>query len=271
MKRGKMLTYKKALLSGGLAIASTVLATMPALAQQSKSFNLTDKTNEGAGNYPTVTVTVTEAGSNKVTVDVQVNDGPTGYIGDLSAVWFDLPSPGDVTVTGVSGGPVTALSGASNADNDNKIGNHAKLNGGGLSFNLGVQIGVQGIANDDDYQAASFTLEGVSLSDFTSGDAIGSRLQSVGDPDGSRDDSSKSAGSDTDYGTSSGGDTSGGDTSDSGDTSDGGSTGGGSTGGGDTGGGIADAEQVPEPMSIVGWLVGGGAIAAWRRRNKKRA
>ena len=288
MKRGKMLTSKKALLSGGLAIASTVLATIPALAQQSQSFDLTDKTNAGADDYPTVTVTVTEteAGSNAVTVNVQVNKGPTGYTGDLRAVWFDLPNAGDVTVTEVGGGPVTGIEGASNATRQG-VSNNAGLNGMDASFNLGVEIGRQGIARGDDFQTATFTLDGVSLSAFTSEAVIGSRLMSVGDASNNRGLSSKTgsssiegnydvagggtSGGDTSGGDTSGGDTSGGDTS-GGDTSGGGDTaGGGSTGGGDTGGGIGDAQQVPEPMSVAGWLVGGGAIAAWRRRNKKRA
>lgn len=282
MKRGKMLTSKKGLLVGGLAIASTVLATIPAVAQQSQSFDLTDKTNAGAGDYPTVTVTVTEAGSNAVTVDVQVNKGPTGYTGDLRAVWFDLPNPGGVTVSYSSGGPVTGIEGASNATRQG-VSNNAGLNGMDASFNLGVEIGRQGIARGDDFQTATFTLDGVSLSAFTSEAVIGSRLMSVGDASNNRGLSSKTGsssiegnydvagGGGTSGGDTSGGDTSGGDTS-GGDTSGGGDTaGGGSTGGGDTSGGVGDAEQVPEPITVAGWLVGGGAIAAWRRRNKKRA
>lgn len=280
MKRGKMLTSKGALLAGGLAIASTVLATMPALAE-TKTFDLTDKTNAGAGDYPTVTVTLDDTSNpGKVTVNVQVNDGPTGYTGDLRALWFNLPNAGGVTVGAVGGGPITGIEGASN-ETRGGVGNSAGLNGMKASFNLGVEIGDQGLKGGrDDYQTTTFTLDGVSLSDFASSAVIGSRLMSVGDASNGRGLSSKTGSSSIEgnYDVAGGGSTGGGDTSGGGDTAGGGDTsgggdtaGGGSTGGGDTGGGVGDAEPVPEPITVAGWLVGGGAIAAWRRRNKKRA
>lgn len=248
MKTANIFTSKTALLAGSLAIASAVFSTMPAQAAE-KSLELTDKTNAGAGDYPTVTVDLKDVAGG-VEVTVNVNEGSTGYTGDLRAVWFDLPNPGGVTVSGVSGGPVTGISGASNATNKG-VSKNADLSGMKASFNLGVEIGKQGISKGDDYQTATFTLSGVSVADFSS-DVIGTRLMSVGNDSNGRGLSSKTGTSAIpgNYDT----------------PSSGGSTGGGSTIGGGDDGGIINSEAAPEPLTIAGTILGGGAIVAWRKR-----
>jgi hypothetical protein len=266
MKSANIFTSKVALVGGSLAIASAVFSAMPAQAAE-KSLELTDKTNAGAGDYPTVTVDLKDV-SGGVEVTVNVNEGSTGYTGDLRAVWFDLPNPGGVTVSGVSGGPVTGITGAANATNKG-VSNNAGLNGMNATFNLGVEIGKQGISKGDDYQTATFTLSGVSVADFSS-DIVGTRLMSVGNDSNGRGLSSKTGTSaipgNYDTETSSGGGTTGG-----GETPSGGEEetagGGGTTGGGTTGGGeIIVSEAAPEPLTIAGTILGGGALAAWRKR-----
>ena len=254
MKSANMFTSKVAKVGGSLAIASAMFCAMPALAAE-KSIELTDKTNANADDYPTVTVDLKDVNGG-VEVTVNVNESTAGYTGDLRGVWFKLPNPGGVTVSGVSGGPVTGISGASN---DNGVSNSAGLNGMKASFNLGVEIGKQGLrGGNDDYQTATFTLSNVSVADFSS-DIIGTRLMSVG-PEGNREYSSKTGSSaipgNYDSETSSGG----------GETP---SSGGEETAGGDgnpDGGDIVVSEAAPEPLTIAGTILGGGALLGLRKR-----
>jgi hypothetical protein len=267
MKTANIFTPKGALLAGSLVIASAMFSAMPAHAAE-KSLELTDKTNSGAGDYPTVTVDLKDVPGG-VEVTVNVNDGPTGYTGDLRGVWFDLPNPGGVTVSGVGGGPVTGITGAANATSKG-VSNSGELSGMKATFNLGVEIGSQGLkGGSDDFQTATFTLSGVSVADFSS-DVIGTRLMSVGNDSNGRGLSSKTGSSaiegNYDTETSSGGSTGGGDYGGVADepSGDGGST----VGGGDygDGGGIINSEAAPEPLTIAGTILGGGALLGLRKR-----
>jgi hypothetical protein len=266
MMTTKLFTSKGAVLAGTMAIASAMLSVMPAQAAE-KTLTLTDKTNENTKDYPTVRVNLKEVAGG-VEVSVNVVPSAAGWTGDLRGVWFNLPNASGVIVSGVSGGPVTGITGASNATKQG-VSNSGELTGMKASFNLGVEIGSQGISKGDDFQSATFKLSGVSLADFSS-DMIGARMMSVG-PAGNRSYSSKT-GSAAIPGNN-----------DSGTTS---STGGStppavveppstpstpvSSGGGDEGGGMV-SEAAPEPLTILGTMLGGGALVAARKRKANKA
>lgn len=181
-------------LIGSSLLATTVLvaASLPAQAASLTAI-LTDQTNVNTANYPTVKVTLDDAiNTGAITVKVDVVPGVTGYIGDLRGVFFNLPSFSNLTIASISGGPLTATSTNGNFD---AFSNSALLQGVNQSFNVGVEVGSQGIAQGDDYQTTTFTIAGtgLTLSSFSS-QAVGARLMSVGSPTGSRDLSSKLAG-----------------------------------------------------------------------------
>jgi len=268
MMTTKLFTSKGAVLAGTMAIASAMLSVMPAQAAE-KTLTLTDKTNSNTQDYPTVSVNLKEVNGG---VEVKVNVVPSsaGWTGDLRAVWFNLPNAGGVSVRGAGGGPVTGISGASNATKGG-VSNSADLNGMKASFNLGVEIGSEGLkGGKDDYQTATFKLSGVSLADFSS-DMIGTRLMSVGNTSNGRAESSKtgSAAIPGNY-----------------DSSTTPSTGGStppavveepsipstpvSSGGGDEGGGMVSV-AAPEPLTILGTVLGGGALVAARKRKANKA
>lgn len=266
MMTTKLFTSKGAVLAGTMAIASAMLSVMPAQAAE-KTLTLTDKTNTNTQDYPTVSVNLKEV-SGGVEVSVNVVPSAAGWTGDLRGVWFNLPNASGVSVSAIGGGPVTGITGASNATKQG-VSNSGELTGMKADFNLGVEIGSQGIAKGDDYQTATFKLSGVSLADFSS-DIIGTRMMSVG-PEGNREYSSKT-GSAAIPGNN-----------DSGTTS---STGGStppavveppsnpstpvSSGGGDDGG-VVVSEAAPEPLTILGTLLGGGALVAARKRKASKA
>lgn len=167
-------------------LASTTLAAMPAFAD-SLTVTVSDKTNSNAGNYPTVQVTFDDAANpGKITVNVQVIPGPTGYIGDLTGLFFNVPGgQNSISITSLDGVPITK----------GTTGNN-NLNGSGYSFNSAITIGNSpGINGGDDFQSVSFLLDapGLTLAQLTN-TSVGVRLQSVGTPNSPRNDSSKTAG-----------------------------------------------------------------------------
>ena len=181
-------------LIGSSLIASTVLiaSSVPAKAD-TLQINLADATNTNTQNYPTVKVTLDDTSNpGQITVKVDVVPGATGYIGDLRGVYFNLAGVSNLAINPVSGGPLTATS---TNGNFNSFSNSADLQGTQQSFNVGAEIGTQGIAGGEDYQSTSFTISGsgLSLSSFTS-QSIGVRMMSVGSPTGNRDYSSKTLG-----------------------------------------------------------------------------
>jgi len=259
---------KTLLTSAGFALASAAFLAGPAQAD-TLTINLSDATNGNPPGFPTVEVQLSQdAPGGAITATVNVVAGSEGAIGDLRGVFLNLPAGASISYA--PGGPKIALSAGVTETKGNKtttkfpgIDNSAILDGTKESFNYGIEIGRQGIADGDDYQTATFTISGagLSLTDFTSS-TMGVRLMSVGVPGGSRDDSSKTIGTapstvvvtpppvTTPGG---GGDTTGG----GGDTTG---------GGGDTTGGGTDPVAVPEPMTIGGLLVGAGGLLAARRR-----
>lgn len=192
MKGTKFFASKSSLLAVGLLSASAALMALPATAE-TVQINLTDKTNTNTSNYPTVSVTLDDTSNpGSITATVNVVPGKTGYIGDLRGVYFNLPGVSGLTISPVAGGPLSHIS---TDGNFSSFSNSADLQGTGLSFNAGVEVGKQGIAKGDDYQSTKFTISGtgLTLSSFSS-TTIGTRLMSVGAPGGKRDLSSKTAG-----------------------------------------------------------------------------
>ena len=252
-----------ALISAGFALASVAFLAGPAQAD-TLTINVSDATNTNTSNYPTVEIVLNETAPGTIQATVNVVPGPTGYIGDLRGVLFNLPEG----VTGVSispaagEGPITAVG----IGSLNGIHNSARLQGTGVNFTSGVEIGTNGIGSDD-YQTATFTISGngLSLADFTS-KTFGVRMTSIGQPGGRRELSSQGTGTAPSEVTASnpgGGGGDGGGTGDVG-TGDGGGTGG--TGGGSYDGGGSGAVQVPEPLTMGGLILGAGGLIAARRR-----
>jgi len=266
MMTAKLFTSKSAVLAGTMAIASAMLSVMPAQAAE-KTLTLTDKTNENTKDYPTVSVNLKEVAGG-VQVSVNVVPSAAGWTGDLRGVWFNVPNASGVSVSGIGGGPVTGITGASNATKQG-VSNSGELTGMKASFNLGVEIGSQGIAKGDDFQSATFKLSGVSLADFSS-DMIGTRMMSVG-PEGNRSYSSKT-GSAAIPGNNDSGTT----TSTPSPTppavveppSNPPST---PVSNVNDEGGVTVSEAAPEPLTILGTLLGGGALVAARKRKANKA
>ncbi len=180
----------------GLSLLTTSILIGSSLSVKAATLtiNLSDQTNSNTQDYPTIQVTLDDTiNLGKVTATVAVVPGITGYIGDLRGVYFNLPSNiSNLQINAVSGGPLTATS--TNGD-FSSFSNSASLQGIGQSFNIGAEIGRQGIAKGDDYQTTTFTIagDGLTLNAFTS-QSIGVRLMSVGSPTGNRNLSSKTLG-----------------------------------------------------------------------------
>lgn len=144
-----------------------------------------------------VQITVTELDDGSLKFDLFVTED-TGSIGDLNALYLDILDDTLVDGLSVSGTDVTGEK--FKADSVTKIDNFTNINGEVVKdygkFDLGVQFGTSGIGTDD-IQSTSFILShdttALTIDMFTGQDAA-VRLTSVGEIDGSRDDSSKIGG-----------------------------------------------------------------------------
>lgn len=144
-----------------------------------------------------VEITITELADGTLRFDINVLD-TTGSIGDLRGVFFDLADDSLTYGMSVTGTDVTdemyKIDGVSNTGGGNNV-NGDIVNEYG-KFDVGVEIGTQGISNDD-IQSTSFILshdtESLSLADLELQD-MAIRLTSVGDPDGARNGSLKLGG-----------------------------------------------------------------------------
>ena len=145
-----------------------------------------------------VGISVTEQADGSLKFDIDVLDD-TGVIGDLNGLFFDLAddsitgklevSGTDLTGENIDANSVTKVDGFNNVN-----GEVAKEDG---KFDIGVQFGTQGMAQDD-IQSTSFTLStsdgsALSLTDVLNQD-FAVRLTSVGEIDGDRGDSVKISG-----------------------------------------------------------------------------
>lgn len=188
MKNALSTTLRTALLTASLVLAASTSAKADTLV-----IDLTDQTNSNTQDYPSVRVTLDDTRNpGAITVKVDVVPGPTGYIGDLRGVYLNLPGISGLSINPFAGGPLTAIS--TNGD-FGSFSNSADLRGIRQAFNVGAEIGRQGIAGGDDFQTVTFTISGpnLDLSDFTS-QSVGVRMMSVGSPMGDRGLSSKTLG-----------------------------------------------------------------------------
>lgn len=188
MKNALSTTFRTALLTASLLLAASTAAKADTL-----TIDLSDQTNSNIQEYPSVRVTLDDTSNpGTITVKVDVVPGPTGYIGDLRGVYFNLPGISSLSIEPVAGGSLTAIS--TNGD-FSSFSRSADLQGIRQDFNVGAEIGRQGIAGGDDYQTVTFKISGpnLDLSDFTS-QSVGVRMMSVGSPSGSRNLSSKTLG-----------------------------------------------------------------------------
>lgn len=127
---------------------------------------------------PTVLVQEMSDGSLQFTVML---DPDSEITGDLRGLFFNLADDGLVDGLSVSGGEVTEAVCQANAVSD--LGDGVNLNGGNRgSFDVGVEIGTQGMSADD-IQMATFTLSHdteVLTLDMIAGQDFGVRITSVG-------------------------------------------------------------------------------------------
>ncbi|MEQ6249768.1 hypothetical protein ABMC89_12815 [Sulfitobacter sp. HNIBRBA3233] len=144
-----------------------------------------------------VAVTITELEGGALQFDLAVLD-ETGSIGDLNGLFFDLTDASLLDGLVFSGTDVTGT--AVKEDGVTKVDGYMNINGDVVNeygkFDAGVQFGTAGIAGDD-IRETSFVLshESVDLSlDMLSQMDFAVRLTSVGEEDGSRDDSLKIGG-----------------------------------------------------------------------------
>ncbi len=159
----------------------------------SLTFELSDVVN--------VVVTVTELDDGTLQFTLSVDES-TGTIGDLNALYFDLADDSLTNGLQVSGTDVTDEN--FSADKVTKIDSFTNINGEVVNeygkFDGGVQLGTSGMATDDiqettfilSHESQDLTLDDILAQDF----AV--RLTSVGEIDGSRDDSLKIGGTSPD-------------------------------------------------------------------------
>jgi hypothetical protein len=154
--------------------------------------------NEFTGSDAQVRITLTDVGVDTVQVKLEV---VSGYIADLVGFFanFDgLTVNNNFTITPIASGPGPALGldtiapivpgtgtlflddSGSTTDDSEALNNNVNLNGDGdqRTYNLGVQIGVGGLGQGDDYQTVTFNLTaaGLDVGDFAK---VGVRLQAV--------------------------------------------------------------------------------------------
>lgn len=145
----------------------------------------------------TVGVNITENDDGTLTFQLDVLTD-TGSIGDLNGLFFDVLDATLLNGLSVSGDDITGT--AIKEDGVTKVDSYNNINGEVAKdygkFDMGVQFGTSGMAQDD-IQSTSFTLShdtmDLSLDNFLAQD-FAVRLTSVGEIDGSRDDSVKIGG-----------------------------------------------------------------------------
>ena len=146
-------------------------------------------TNTVAEDHPDVWVTVTEQPDGTLKFEVRVTGD---YIGDLRGLFFDVNEQllGSLSIT-----PDSVVD-AYGDDSIDSVGSSSNNLGGVPTdgYDVGVEIGLQGIAGGDDFQYFTFTLDSSSrdltLQDIDS-EQFAVRLMSVGYVDGNRSTSDK--------------------------------------------------------------------------------
>jgi hypothetical protein len=141
----------------------------------------------GTAGSPGVNIQVVEV-NGALSFSLEVDDtGP--HTGDLRGLFFDLNSMDKLAGLAFSGSDVTGMDTINVID----LGDGVNLKGAASSFDVGVKFGTQGIGTDD-IQSTSFLLtnteNNLTLDDIANV-LFGTRLASVGDADGNRNDSVK--------------------------------------------------------------------------------
>lgn len=174
-----------------LATTAVVLSTsafLPAHAA-SFSFNIKDSTDQKS---PEVKFTLDDLnGSGKIKFTVDYVGNSINTIGDLRGVFFNIKD--DTLLSGLNLGSVNDITKQPTFITARKFGpagtidqvgsSSNSLNGRGLKFDAGLEIGKQGISGGDDFQTASFILyhasQNLTLEQFSQQN-FGARIMSVG-------------------------------------------------------------------------------------------
>ncbi len=237
MKKGILTLVPATLLSAGLALGSSIFSSANAA---SLSFSPTLSTGDPIGIGITLDDGIT-AGKVRATVEV------TSGLGDLSGVYFDLLNNsllGDLTFEevsfeGASGSPSDFISKIEQDGNVGGLGNGVNMNGGsGQSvFEVGLRVGASGGRNSggtpDDYQKIVFDIGHTTNSLYLSDFSAENWGVRVKSVGDNRNGSSKLVGTVPNQPTPS--------------------------------------KEVPEPASLLGLGLIGGAMAVSRRRSKQTA
>lgn len=155
--------------------------------------------NEFTGSDARVKFTLDDQAAGTGNIQFTVDYVPTGNntIADLRGVFFNIADDSLLSGLQVTGGNITA-SQFGPAGTINQVGSRSNTLSGGsnLKFDIGLEIGRQGISQGDDFQSTTFTLshasQALSLALFSEQN-FGARLMSVGSGN-SRNGSSKLAG-----------------------------------------------------------------------------
>lgn len=174
--------------AAGLAIASSF---SPASAA-SVTFNVSSAlSNDSTPASVNLTLDDTAAGAGKVQFKVNVVRNPN--IADIRGVFFNILDNSLLRDLKITGANVTQFAATGSI---NRLGQGNNINPGG-PFEIGVEIGQQGLGGGDDIQSTMFTVahssQALTLAQF-SNQSFGLRLQSVGLPGSSREGSSKLGG-----------------------------------------------------------------------------
>ena len=149
----------------------------------------------------TVGISIVELANGTLEFQLDVlND--SGTIGDLNGLFFDIGNEALLDGLTITGDDVTDS--AIKIDGVSKVDGYNNVNGEVVNtydkFDAGIQFGTSGMAQDD-IQSTSFVLShdnaAVTLNDFLAQD-FAVRLTSVGEIDGSRNDSTKIGGTSPD-------------------------------------------------------------------------
>lgn len=139
---------------GALAAAAVAGASAPSDA--ALIFNL----STAAGDPAAMKVTVDQgAGADADKLMFKVDFVPSGgnTIGDLRGIFFDVANESLIAGLSLIGSDVLLCKGNDNLDSCGSSSNN--VNGTGHTYDLGVEIGSQGIGAGDDFQTISFKLD----------------------------------------------------------------------------------------------------------------
>jgi hypothetical protein len=154
-----------------------VMACMLIFPQMAMAYSVSLTDFEGRG--AEAVATITGDGTNEITVELGLVD----TVADWRGFFFNVD--GDLSNFNIVGDDVTQWDASGNVT---KLTNDVTMQGTKLSFDVGVEIGTQGMS-DDDISSTTFTIYNDYPIDL--GDIFGARLTSVGED---REDSSKLVG-----------------------------------------------------------------------------